>query len=224
MLISFCCNLTCKYKIVHMCLKKHPADLPSSIPEAMKRFFFHKEKGPMLFTMTITFLIGHRVHLDAPFTHRDLAAIMTSIFIGWIQEYLIHHYLLHSTWKWVGQEQHQQHHDHPYLQICIDPPQLILLGLLAANLIFRLTLSPPMAQSATIGYALAGLWYEWMHYVHVVHIKVKPKSKIMKRLRNNHIRHHLIDDGCWFGFSHDLLDMLVGTWRGVPVRTKTGNA
>mmetsp|Transcript_21158 Transcript_21158/g.36135 ORF Transcript_21158/g.36135 Transcript_21158/m.36135 type:complete len:115 (+) Transcript_21158:1-345(+) len=86
--------------------------------------------------------------------------------------------------------------------------------------------------SATIGYSLAGLVYEWSHYI--VHTKVKPRiipptspsyqqfsilerriiQPIMKgyaKMRDNHIRHHLIDDRYWYAFSVTEMDDLFGT-------------
>ena len=80
--------------------------------------------------------------------------------------------------------------------------------------------------SATIGYALAGLMYEWSHYI--VHTRVKPPSvqsstptsyslsplkamtstvsTLFSHMRNNHIRHHLVDDRFWYAFSVPVMD------------------
>jgi hypothetical protein len=75
--------------------------------------------------------------------------------------------------------------------------------------------------SATIGYSLAGLVYEWSHYI--VHTKVQPPSSspsssllspLMKwytKMRENHMQHHLIDSRYWYAFSVTQMDDLFWT-------------
>ena len=76
--------------------------------------------------------------------------------------------------------------------------------------------------TATVGYALAGLVYEWSHYI--VHTKVKAPltqsnesslvssaSRLFSKMRDNHVRHHLVSDQNWYAFSVPAMDDLFGT-------------
>ena len=79
----------------------------------------------------------------------------------------------------------------------------------AAHVLLRLVLPLPLALSATLGYASAGLFYEWAHYI--VHTRVKPPNAFWKRVRDNHIRHHLVDDRYWLSFTLPIVDDIFGT-------------
>ena len=107
----------------------------------------------------------------------------------------------------------------------IDPPALLLGWLFAAHFIGKSFLPWHLCLTATIGYAIAGLFYEWSHYI--VHTRVKAPvlsqtnplfepisngaSRIFTLMRNNHIRHHRVDDRHWFAFSIPGMDDIFGT-------------
>ena len=85
-----------------------------------------------------------------------------------------------------------------------------MLGwLLTAHLLFRWMLPLPLALSATLGYAGAGLFYEWSHFI--VHTRVRFSSAYWKNMKDHHIRHHLVDSNYWLGFSVPAIDSLFGT-------------
>ena len=125
------------------------------------------------------------------------------------KEHIIHDKLLHSNTDWIGKQIHLEHHKKDYFHISIDPPALLIGWLLTAHLLLRLMLPTPLAITATIGYAIAGMGYEWTHYI--VHTKVKPKSAFMTKVRDNHLRHHLVDNHYWFAFTLPFVDDLFGT-------------
>ena len=121
----------------------------------------------------------------------------------------MHGNLLHSEIDWMGKQIHNEHHKKPYFHISIDSPELVLGWLFTVHLVLRLILPLPLAISATIGYSSAGLFYEWAHYI--VHTRVKPKGRFFRKMRDHHIRHHLVNEKYWLGFSIPEIDDLFGT-------------
>mmetsp|Transcript_8129 Transcript_8129/g.18686 ORF Transcript_8129/g.18686 Transcript_8129/m.18686 type:complete len:316 (+) Transcript_8129:118-1065(+) len=190
--------------------------VPSKWSQALRRFFL-EEIGPPLVVLSICGFAYARFKLSSVFTVADTLIFTCSIMFWWIQEYFFHRVLLHSPFAWIGKSIHQNHHDKTYFHVSVDPPALILGWLFAAHLILKSILPWGLCLSATIGYAGAGLAYEWSHYI--VHTKVKPTriesstnpvvatlSKYYSSMRDNHIRHHRIDDGNWFAFSVPAMD------------------
>ena len=212
--------------------------VPSTWSQALHHFFL-KDIGPPLVLLTISGFIYTRLQLlsTTPFSITELAIFASSIVLWWVQEYFFHRVLLHSPFNWIGKSIHASHHDKTYFHISIDPPALLLGWLFTAHFLIKAAILPSPQQYhlcliATIGYSLAGLIYEWSHYI--VHTKVKPNiipktspsyqnlswvqrtiiQPIMRsyaKMRDNHIRHHLIDDQYWYAFSFVEMDDLFGT-------------
>ena len=202
--------------------------IPSTWSQAIHRFFLGKDIGPLLVVLTISTFIYKRYQLLSinPLTITELSIFITSILFWWVQEYFIHRVLLHSTYNWFGKVYHRQHHHKNYYHVAIDPPELLLGWLFTAHFIIRMVVLPNQHQyhlclSVTIGYSLAGLVYEWSHYI--VHTKVQPPSPpssssssslLMKwytKMRENHMQHHLIDSRYWYAFSVTQMDDLFWT-------------
>lgn len=181
--------------------------VPSAMPEAIYRFFFGPDHGPVIIIASIAFLLGYRSMASIGIA--DLFVGISAIVFWWFQEHFIHRHLLHSSWNWVGKTIHKSHHEKDYFHISIDPAPLLLGWLGTAHLLLRQILPLDLALSATICYAIAGMWYEWTHYI--VHTKVRPKTKFMKNVKSHHIKHHIVDDANWLGFSLPLVDEVFGT-------------
>ncbi len=199
--------------------------IPSTWSQAIHRFFLGKDIGPLLVVLTISTFNYKRYQLLSinPPSVTELSIFITSILFWWVQEYFIHRVLLHSTYNWFGKSYHRQHHHKNYYHVAIDPPELLLGWLFTAHFIIKFVILPNQHQhhlclSATIGYSLAGLVYEWSHYI--VHTKVQPPSSssstsfLMKwytKMRENHMQHHLIDSRYWYAFSVTQMDDLFWT-------------
>jgi len=197
--------------------------IPSTWSHALHRFFLG-ESGPPLVVLSISGFIYTRCQLPIPLSLLECAVFISMIVFWSIQEYGLHRVVLHSKFNHIGKEIHQGHHDKNYFHISIDHPALLLGWLLVAHLIIKSIFPWHICLSATIGYALSGLFYEWSHYI--VHTKVRPpRNKWVRsfflRVRNNHMRHHLMDDDYWFAFSIALMDNLFGTNPDVQeIKTK----
>jgi hypothetical protein len=147
--------------------------------------------------------------LAFPVIALDIVAFASMIVFWWIQEHVFHGKLLHSDKDWMGKEIHATHHAKPYFHISIDPAYLMVGWLVGAHGLLRLLLPLPLCLSATLGYAMAGLFYEWAHFI--VHTRVQPPNAYWKRVRKNHIKHHLVDDRYWLSFTVPLVDDAFGT-------------
>jgi hypothetical protein len=186
----------------------HTSKVPSRMTEAIHLFFFGDEKGPICVVGMLAAMSIGRVQLGG-LSEVDAIAFLVPVVFWWIQEHVLHEKLLHSDMDWMGKEIHCEHHQKPYFHISIDPAPLMVGWLTAAHLFLRFLVPTPLALSATLGYATAGLVYEWAHFI--VHTRVKPPNSFWKRVRDNHIKHHLVDDRYWLSFTVPAVDDLFGT-------------
>lgn len=195
--------------------------VPSTWKEALHRFFI-ADVGPPLVVLSISGFIYTRSQLPTPFSIAEAAVFVSAILFWWLQEYFLHRVVLHSRIDWIGKSIHQTHHQKSYFHVSIDAPELLLGWLFTAYLIMRQLLPWHICLTATVGYALAGLLYEWNHYI--VHTKVKVKSslessspimsavsRLFSQMRANHMRHHLLDNDYWYAFSVPQMDDLFCT-------------
>jgi dihydroceramide fatty acyl 2-hydroxylase len=111
---------------------------------------------------------------------------------------------------------HGVHHDHPNdrMRLVMPPGASIPLAALFFGffwLIFGLPTALPLFAGFLIGY----LMYDYTHYY--LHHFV-PRSKLGKRLREQHMRHHFQDHRYGFGVSSPLWDVV---FRTLP-RTRRG--
>ena len=198
--------------------------VPSTWNKAVERFFLG-DSGPPLVVLSVLGFTFARFQTSQPVSMTDATIFVSTIVIWWIQEYFFHRILLHSPFDWVGKTIHKTHHEKDYFHVSIDPPALLLGWLFAAHFIMKSFLPWHLCLTATIGYASAGLFYEWSHYI--VHTRVKATvlsqdnslsgsisnaaARIFTQMRNNHIRHHRVDDNNWFAFSIPSMDDMFGT-------------
>jgi hypothetical protein len=176
--------------------------VPMNMAEALQIFFL--SPGPLLVSISLVTMLTWRLRMLGPLSSGDFLASFGCVIFWLFQEHFLHAKVLHSELDWYGKQIHQEHHDKPYFSISIDPAPLMLAWLATSGLILRCLFPLNIAVSATLGYATAGLFYEWSHYI--VHTKVKPSSRFMKTMRDNHMRHHQIDNRYWFAFSLPAID------------------
>jgi dihydroceramide fatty acyl 2-hydroxylase len=104
---------------------------------------------------------------------------------------------------------HGVHHDHPNdrMRLVMPPGASIPLAALFFGL-FWLIFGLPTALPLFAGFLVGYLMYDYTHYYlhHVV-----PKSKLGKRLREQHMRHHFQDHRYGFGVSSPLWDAVFRT-------------
>jgi len=182
--------------------------VPTTMKEAFYKFFFTGDRGPLCVVISILSFTVARSQIPS-FGVADALVFGGTILFWSFQEHFLHEKVLHSKVDWVGKEIHQTHHQRPYYHISVDPAPLLLGWMFTAHLVFRSLLPYHLALTATIAYSLSGMFYEWAHYI--VHTKVRFRSKFWKRVKENHLRHHVVCDEFWFAFSMPIMDDLFGT-------------
>ena len=131
-----------------------------------------------------------------------------------LTEYWLHRVVFHfEPERGIGARLHWMihgvHHDHPNdpLRLVMPPSASIPLALLFAGL-FYLVLGATWFMSFLSGFLAGYLIYDMIHY-HVHHHR--PRTRVGKRLRELHMRHHFQDDERGFGVSAPYWDHAFGT-------------
>ena len=151
-------------EVLQVGLREEEEAVPSEWSHALRRFYLG-EIGPPLVVLSICAFAYARFKLSCVFAVTDTLVFASSVIFWWIQEYFFHRVLLHAPFGWIGNSIHQKHHDKTYFHVSVDPPALLLGWLFAAHFMLKSVLPWNLCLSATIGYASAGLFYEWSHYM-----------------------------------------------------------
>jgi dihydroceramide fatty acyl 2-hydroxylase len=131
-----------------------------------------------------------------------------------LTEYWLHRVVFHfEPEKGIGARLHWMihgvHHDHPNdpMRLVMPPSASIPLALLFA-LLFYVVLGGHWFMPFLSGFLTGYLAYDMLHY-HVHHHR--PRTRVGRRLRELHMRHHFQDDERGFGVSAPYWDHVFGT-------------
>jgi dihydroceramide fatty acyl 2-hydroxylase len=131
-----------------------------------------------------------------------------------LTEYWLHRVVFHfEPQKGLGARLHWMihgvHHDHPNdpRRLVLPPAFSIPLALLFLGL-FVLVLGRPLAWPVAAGFYLGYVIYDTMHFA--LH-HARPKSRLGRRLRELHMRHHFEDHERGFGVSAPWWDVVFKT-------------
>jgi sterol desaturase/sphingolipid hydroxylase (fatty acid hydroxylase superfamily) len=152
-----------------------------------------------------------------------LGLMLVGYVIWTLFEYWLHRLVFHfEPENGIGARLHWMihgvHHDHPNdpMRLVMPPAASIPLAILVVLAMWAIAggdAAPAVAAGFLIGYLI----YDEMHYALHHHV---PKSKMGKKLRELHMRHHFQDDERGFGISAPYWDRVFGTYpRG---RGETG--
>ena len=116
---------------------------------------------------------------------------------------------------------------HSYYHVSIDGPGLAVAWFTAAAAAaFVLCPNPALALTATFTYTVFGGVYEFCHYIS--HTRV-PLKGYLKRVKQHHMQHHVVNDEYWLAFTLPSVDGLFGTLaepksvrRADPTAKRTG--
>lgn len=146
----------------------------------------------------------------------DTAGLLLVGYLVWtLFEYWLHRLVFHfepeqgfgARLHWMI---HGVHHDHPNdpMRLVMPPAASVPLAVLVIAAMWEVAGSvhaPAVASGFLAGY----LVYDEMHYALHHHV---PKSRLGKRLRELHMRHHFQDDERGFGISAPYWDRVFGTY------------
>ena len=131
-----------------------------------------------------------------------------------LTEYWLHRVVFHfEPEKGLGARLHWMihgvHHDHPNdpRRLVMPPSASVPLALLFA-LVFYAVLGSHWFMPFTAGFLMGYLAYDMIHY-HVHHHK--PRTRVGRKLRELHMRHHFQDHERGFGVSAPYWDHVFGT-------------
>jgi sterol desaturase/sphingolipid hydroxylase (fatty acid hydroxylase superfamily) len=136
-----------------------------------------------------------------------------------LTEYWMHRVVFHYEPGWGLLSKlhwmiHGVHHDHPNDPMRLVMPPSASIPLAAGfYLLFRLILGADAATAVGAGFLAGYLAYDMVHY-HVHHHR--PRSRVARKLRELHMRHHFQDHDAGFGVSAPYWDHVFGT----PPRTQ----
>jgi len=132
-----------------------------------------------------------------------------------LSEYWIHRVIFHwEPEKGWGAKVHWMihgvHHDHPNdpLRLVMPPAASVPLAIIVVGVMF-LVAGSVHAPGVAAGFLIGYLIYDEIHYMLHHHT---PKSRLAKRLRELHMRHHFQDDEKGFGISAPYWDVVFRTY------------
>jgi sterol desaturase/sphingolipid hydroxylase (fatty acid hydroxylase superfamily) len=146
----------------------------------------------------------------------DTAGLLLAGYLVWtLFEYWLHRIVFHfEPQEGIGAKLHWMihgvHHDHPNDRMRLVMPPAASLPLAALVIAAMWEVAGAVHAPAVASGFLAGyLIYDEMHYALHHHV---PKSRLGKRLRELHMRHHFQDDQRGFGISAPYWDRVFGTY------------
>lgn len=133
----------------------------------------------------------------------------------WLHRLVFHWEPDHPLGSRIHFIMHGVHHEHPNDRLRLVMPPAVSIPLAAFFLgLFVLVFGTPAAYPIFAGLVLGYLTYDYVHY-HVHHHT--PRTKLGKRLREQHMRHHFQDHRFGFGVSSPLWDVV---FRTLPRRRR----
>jgi len=191
-------------------LSASPRMFENPLLDALSRV--HPVVPPIIFlpAIAITFLFA----LDEIGAANALIALVIG-YVAWtLAEYWIHRLVFHfepesgigARLHWI---MHGVHHDHPNdpLRLVMPPSVSVPLTVLFGWL-FTLVAGWEWGIAIFSGFLVGYLAYDMLHYATHHHV---PRSRLGRRLRELHMRHHFQDDHTGFGVSAPYWDHVFGT-------------
>jgi len=143
-----------------------------------------------------------------------IGAVLGGYVVWTLTEYWLHRVVFHFEPDHpIGRRMHfiihGVHHDHPNdpSRLVMPPGASIPLALAFTGL-FVLALGSPLWMPFEAGFLSGYLAYDMTHY-YLHHSR--PTSRLGRRLRELHMRHHFQDDTTWFGVCAPWWDGVFGT-------------
>ncbi len=150
----------------------------------------------------------------------DLWAPLVFVALFPVIEWVIHVFVLHwrpRRWGRVTVDtllarKHREHHADPRDVPLVFIPWQTMIGLMVATPVLPLLLFPRVGQALTFVFTmgLAGMLYEWTHYL--IHSDYKPRRRMFKAVYKHHRLHHFKNENYWLTVTTaNTADRLLGT-------------
>jgi dihydroceramide fatty acyl 2-hydroxylase len=193
-------------------LKASPRMFDSDLLDKLSRV--HPAVPVVIYVPEIAVLLGLAISAGGT-SALGLIGLFVGGYLLWtLSEYWIHRVIFHfepeegfgARLHWII---HGVHHDHPNDPLRLVMPPSVSLPLSSLFLVaFWAVLGTPLWYGFGAGFIAGYLIYDMTHY-HLHHHK--PTTRMGKRLRELHMRHHFQDDTTGFGISAPYWDSAFGT-------------
>src|SRR5688572_25397151 len=195
-------------------LKSSPRMFDSDILDKLSRV--HPSVPVVIFLPAVSLMLAFGAAELSTWTTVGMVAAGYAVWT--LSEYWIHRVIFHfepedgfgARLHWII---HGVHHDHPNdpLRLVMPPSVSVPLSSLLV-LAFYAVLGSPLFLPFSAGFLGGYLAYDMTHYALHHH---KPKTRVGRRLRELHMRHHFQDDTTGFGISAPYWDKFFGTFSDV---------
>src|SRR3954452_13316081 len=203
-------------------LKASPRMFDSDLLDKLSRV--HPAVPVIIYVPEIAVLLALAAAAGGASTLGLIGLFVGGYFFWTLMEYWIHRVIFHfepeegfgARLHWII---HGVHHDHPNdpLRLVMPPSVSVPLSSLFV-LGFYAVLGSPWFLAFGGGFLAGHLMYDMTHY-HLHHHT--PKTRIGRRLRELHMRHHFQDHTTGFGISAPYWDRFFRTFSRVTEREKT---
>jgi len=191
-----------------------------SLAELVRAFFTHYSIQAYLALATLAIIVS--LLLMTSFWQPLVAAIVTAALYPLV-EYLVHRFLLHSTfmfkhrstakvWKRIHYDHHQNPHDLSVLfgALYTTLPTIALIALPLGWLVA----GPSGAFAAFAAACIVFCGYEFVHCVQ--HLPFTPRLNWLRDLKKRHLAHHFHNEQGNFGITSNVWDHVFGTFYAQP--------
>jgi len=191
-----------------------------TLREGVVEFFHHL--SPVLIALTVLAAWGVRIRLG-DWSVGDFVIIAAVLAIWPFQEWILHVFVLHFKPFQIGGRRidlriswtHRRHHGNPlFIPHVFIPKHIVIPSIPLFSLaVFWLSPRPTLALTTIGFYFLMALLYEWTHFL--IHTSYRPRSRLYRRMWQNHRLHHFKNENYWFGI---LMPFVDGWLRTAPDR------
>jgi hypothetical protein len=167
---------------------------------------FVKHPSPWLIGAVLVAAVIARVIVgDWQLTDAVVPLVMLALFP--LFEWMIHVFILHWRPKRVGRltidpllsREHRAHHVDPRsIRLIFIPWKSLVTWVLPLTIAVAVLAFPRLGMGLTylVCIGVAGLGYEWTHYL--IHTDYKPKTSVYRAIWRNHRNHHYKNEHFWF--------------------------
>jgi dihydroceramide fatty acyl 2-hydroxylase len=176
----------------------------------------HPAVPPLIYLPVVTVLLVLAIGKENLGVAPIAAVFLCGLAFWSLAEYLLHRFVFHfqPDTRWGRRLHfiiHGVHHDYPHDPMrLVMPPSVSVPLALVFYVLFWLILGADRALAFGAGFYAGYLLYDMIHYH--LHHRV-PRTRMGKRLRELHLRHHFQDDERGFGISAPWWDVV---FRTVP--------
>ena len=146
------------------------------------------------------------------------AGLLIGLGFWFFAEYILHRFLLHMRapkqefLAKLHRRIHWIHHQRPDEREFLFVPLWGVIPLYAIAMGLGYWVGGLVTTfAAGLGFALVFGIYETTHLA--AHVNYHPRSRLGRLMKRHHLLHHYKNEAYWYGVTHPMMDMMLGTWK-----------